>query len=271
MLFEPIVISETMTKYRSMYPQASKTAPYAAWDKVVLDIGAMAGSKTDSITVKYSSPYADIPLEPKMKEKDRDRFCPNFDKELNSKTVNSHHLTCEAIYKNLLFFFGPKTGGRSHYYTLNFIMGCIAAQNDHVSGEVLKYLADSVILLTDKAWMMEENMLGVTKIGNTMSDISSKISSLTAPKDDDADGKDKKTDKKQEFDYKQPITSVITPCIGSIIKESTNPVQIANALICLASISNYFTDEQISRVLLPQVNNALDNISKYPKAIVGFA
>lgn len=43
LLFEPIVISETMTKYRSVYPQASKTAPYAAWDKVVLDIGAMAG------------------------------------------------------------------------------------------------------------------------------------------------------------------------------------------------------------------------------------
>lgn len=243
LLFEPIVISETMTKYRSVYPQAAKTGPYAAWDKVTLDIGAMAGQKTDSIPVKYSSPYADIPLEPKMKEKDRDRFCPNFDKELNEKGINIHHLTCEAIYKNLLFFFGPKTGGRSHYYTLNFIMGCIASQNDHVSGEVLKYLADSVMLFTDKSWMMEESMLGMTKIGNTMSDISNKISSLTASKEDNADEKDKKSDKKQVVDYKQPITSVITPCIGQIIKESTNPIQIANALLCLASISNYFTDE----------------------------
>ena len=41
--------------------------------------------------------------------------------------------------------------------------------------------------------------------------------------------------------------------------------------MCLAKISNYFSDEQIGRIMLPQINNALDNIQKMPKAIVGFA
>ena len=127
LLFEPILITETLTKYRSLYPQAAKSGSYAAYAGVALDIGgdAQYGIK-DTVQLKYASPYNDIPLEGKMKEKDRERYCPNFDKDINSTDKNTHHAICTAIYKNLLFFFSPKIGGRSHYYTLNFVMGCIA-------------------------------------------------------------------------------------------------------------------------------------------------
>lgn len=69
---------------------------------------------------------------------------------------------------NLLFFFNPLTGGRSHYYTLSMVMGAIACQNLNLSAEVLKYVADSVALMTDKGWMVEEDQLNSVKMANAM-------------------------------------------------------------------------------------------------------
>lgn len=39
----------------------------------------------------------------------------------------------------------------------------------------------------------------------------------------------------------------------------------------MSTITGYLTDDQITRIMLPLINEALDNIQKYPKAIVGFA
>ncbi|CAL6047627.1 Kinase [Hexamita inflata] len=270
LLFEPIVISHTMSTYRSMYPNASKSAPYQAFTGVTLSIGGMnqTNLKPETVTVKYTSPYNDIPLEKGMKEKDRERFCPVMDALLNEKGAGVIHSINQALYKNLLFFFSPKIGGRSHYYTLNFVIGCIACENDLVSGEVLGYLADSVILFTDKNWMMEETQLAANKVANAMSDIGSKFANLAQTQEEKEAAE---SSKKPQINYKQPITSVLTPAIGTIIKSSKNGAQIGNALVCLGKISNYFTDEQISRILLPQINDALDNIQTYAKAIKGFA
>lgn len=86
LLFEPIVISCTKTQYRSLYPQANKQGPLAAWSGVQLEFGGAAETqfKGDVITVKYTSPYNDMPLEPKLRDRDRERWCPNFDKDLDS-------------------------------------------------------------------------------------------------------------------------------------------------------------------------------------------
>jgi len=107
----------------------------------------------------------------------------------------------------------------------------------------------------------------MSAVNDAMANIGSKFSNIMDDKKDESVEKDKT---KPQLDYKQPITSVLTPCIGDIIKKSSNAVQMANALTCLGKLTNYFSDDQIGRVLLPNINDALDNIQKYPKAIVGF-
>jgi len=154
-----VIISCTKTQYRSLYPQAAKQGPLAAWSGVQLEFGGAAETqfKGDVITVKYTSPYNDMPLEAKLRDRDRERWCPNFDRDLDSDQTSVIQSTCTAIYQNLMFFFHPKSGGRSHYYTLNFVMGCIASQNNQINGDVLQYVSDVVQLFTDKNWMMEES------------------------------------------------------------------------------------------------------------------
>lgn len=91
LLFEPIVISCTKTPYRSLYPQAAKNGPLAAWSSIQLEFGGAAETqfKGDTITVKYISPYNDMPLEPKMRDRDRERWCPNFDRDLDSDSTST--------------------------------------------------------------------------------------------------------------------------------------------------------------------------------------
>lgn len=91
LLFEPVVICSTLTKFRSLYPLASKSAALQAFEGVKIEINGADETTTKKPNVmmcKYTSPYNDIALEPKMKEKDRDKYCPKFDNELNDRTSN---------------------------------------------------------------------------------------------------------------------------------------------------------------------------------------
>lgn len=70
-------------KYRTLYPLAAKSGPLAAFSGIDLF--------DDKIIYKYISPYNDIPLEAKMRDKDRERYTPNFDSQINEAGANIYH------------------------------------------------------------------------------------------------------------------------------------------------------------------------------------
>ncbi|CAL6077384.1 Kinase [Hexamita inflata] len=256
LLFEPIVITHTMLAYRSPFPLV-KPGPFAAFTGVTLDIGGqlMQNMKPEQLVVRYASPYNEFPLDPRLQVSDRAMFCPVIDEYLNAKDTGVFHRVSQTLYKNLLFFFGPQAGGRSRYLALNFVIGCIACENPMVSSEVLNYLADVVYLL-DKSWSIDEKGAAPVK---------QPIQQKQDPK------QQQQINQRPVLDYRKPITSVLTPSIASIIKRSSNGTQMCNALICLSKMAQFYTEEQLSRVLLPAINDALDNIQKYTKSILGFA
>lgn len=73
---------------------------------------------------------------------------------------------------------------------------------------------------------MEESQLIAAKAMNAMSDAMSNIGSKFNNLLDDKKEEEtpSKKDAKPALDYKQPITSVLTPCIGDIINKSSNPI-----------------------------------------------
>ena len=86
LLFEPIMLTQTLTRFRLPYPHGAKTGPLAAFSKAALSINGDSESMVRPLILEtsYISPYGDHPLEPKMRDKDRERFCPNVDELLNS-------------------------------------------------------------------------------------------------------------------------------------------------------------------------------------------
>lgn len=98
---------------------------------------------------------------------------------------------------------------------------------------MLNYVSDVVQLFTDKNWMAEESQLMAQKamsaVNDAMANIGSKFNNIMDDKKDESVEKPEKNAKPQ-LDYKQPITAVLTPCIGDIIKKSSNGTQMANAL-----------------------------------------
>lgn len=48
------------------------------------------------------------------------------------------------------------TGGRSHYYTINFLLSCINSSNDVISASSMNCLSSAVSYMNDENWMIPE-------------------------------------------------------------------------------------------------------------------
>lgn len=131
-------------------------------------------------------------LEGKFRERDRDKYIPIFDKELDEQIPNSYHQTASVISTNLNFFWHPQALSRSHFYTLNFITGCFQSTSEITLRCGITGLENSAGLLSDPRWMKDET-------GNT--------STVTLG---------------SGLDYSKPLSMVLAPHLTGLLKMTKN-------------------------------------------------
>ena len=81
-------------------------------------------------------------------------MCPVVDKEINNGVYDN---IISIMLSQLQFLLNPLTGGRSHYYSVNFLLSCINSSNDVVSASSMNCLSSAVKYMNDENWMIPED------------------------------------------------------------------------------------------------------------------
>ncbi|TNJ28128.1 Kinase, SCY1 [Giardia muris] len=241
-LFEPIVLSCTLSTLRDRYPGASSSQQ--AWTTGVEIFGR---------TFRYLSPYASD-----KNAKERDKYIPNMDKSINAGDSPTLAALMQTLIDNATYFTAARAGARAHFGYMNFILTCLTSENPTLQSQMMIALArcahqigDSVNWMTDNAKDSVVMASNGVHHGNASKD-TIPVSTMSEK-------------------YTSPIAKGIAPVVLKIIVNSQNDEVLGMAMQCLGALSSYVKEEDLATQILPAVYSASANISKSPKGCVHFA